>query len=91
MRTGWISQAVILQDDKGGGTVLMGSAVDSDVSKVNFRVPFKWDELDIPGFLEDLKERLAKDLDIAASQMDIKERQLLGKMKKFHLMLKAAN
>ena len=91
MKTGWISQAVILQDDKGGGTVLMGVAENSASDKVNFKVPFKWDEMDIPGFLEDLKERLSKDMDIAASQMDIKERQLLGKMKKFHLMLKAAN
>jgi hypothetical protein len=49
-------------------------------SKVNFRVAYDWDTLDKEWFAKELKETLARDLDIKVYAMDINERALFAKM-----------
>lgn len=78
-----ITKAVVLLDDKTGGTVLMGVA-EYYGDMVNFKVPYDWETLDIPWFVNEMKETLAKAFDKNVYQMDIQERSLLGKMKEYH-------
>jgi hypothetical protein len=87
MLEGNIIKSVILQDQKTGGTVLMGVAQYFD-NKVNFKVPFDWDNLDVGWFAKELREVLARDLDITVKQMDISEAKLLEKMKKYSEWMK---
>lgn len=51
--------------------------------QLNFRVPFVWAEvhMDVEGFLEALRDKFAKDLDINSSKVDLKEKHLLRKMR----------
>jgi hypothetical protein len=77
--SGSIEKVAIVKDNKGG-TVLMGVARKGEDS-VNFKAAFDWDTLDHAGFAKDLRERLAQDLDVAFSEMDINESALFRKMK----------
>lgn len=88
MLEGTITKSVIVQDQKTGKTVLMGVAEYYDTS-VNFKVIYDWDNLDYEGFCTDLREALARDLDIQVKQMDIKEHKLLAKMKDYALWSKS--
>ena len=83
MLEGNIIKSVVLQDEKTGGTVLLGVAKYFD-NQVNFKVPYEWETLDYAWFVKELREVLARDLDITVKQMDIGEARLLEKMKKFH-------
>jgi hypothetical protein len=82
MLEGNITKSVVLQDEKHGGTVLMGVA-EYFGNKVNFKVPYDWDTLDIDWFCKELRETLARDLDITVKQMDIGEKSLLQKMREY--------
>ena len=82
MLEGNIVKSVILQDEKTGGTVLMGVAKYYD-NQVNFKVPYDWETLDLEWFLKELREVLARDLDIQVKQMDIGESRLVQKMRQF--------
>lgn len=82
MLEGKITKSVVLQDKDGKGTVLMGVAEYFD-RKVNFKVPYHWDDLDYEWFCKELREVLARDLGITVKQMDISEHRLLAKMKEF--------
>ena len=82
MLEGNIVRSAILKDDKTGGTVLMGVAQYYD-NKVNFKVPYDWKSLDLDWFTKELREVLARDLDITVKQMDIGEKRLLEKMRQF--------
>jgi len=77
-----ITKAVVVQDDKTGGTVLLAVA-EYFGEVVNVKVPYNWDTLDIGWFVEELRDKLAKDFDIPVNRVDIKERQLLGKMREY--------
>ena len=88
MKYGQITKCVILQDDTTKGTVLLGVA-EAGADSVNFKVPYDWENLDTDGFCDDLQDRLAKDLDIATSLMEIHKTALLMKMKQYHYAVKA--
>lgn len=77
-----IDKVGIVQDQKTSGTVLVGVASYYE-DKVNFKVPYDWDTLDIDWFTKTLKEKLAEDFNLPPYRVDIKERQLLEKMEKF--------
>lgn len=40
------------------------------------------------GFLNDLREKLAEEFDIPPNRVDLKDRQLLGKMEQYHKLYK---
>ena len=82
MLTGNIIKSSVLSDDKTGGTVLFGVAQYYD-NMVNFKVPYDWETLDVEWFIKELKDTLARDLDIAVSHMEIDEKSLLAKMKAY--------
>lgn len=88
MLEGNIVKSVILQDKNSGGTVLLGVAQYFD-NQVNFKIPYDWDNLDVEWFVKELRDTLARDLDIEVKQMDIGERRLLEKMKKYSDWIKA--
>ena len=69
MMTAEIEKVAIVKDKKGG-TVLVGVAKKGD-DRVNFKANFDWDTIDHRGFAKDLRERLAQDLDVAFSEMDV--------------------
>jgi hypothetical protein len=83
MLEGRISKAVVVNNEKTGGTVLMGVAEFFD-NRVNFKVEYDWDTLDYKWFAGELREKLAMDLDIAVSHMDIDEARLFSMMKQYH-------
>jgi hypothetical protein len=85
-KTGIIGKAVVVQSQKNSKTQLMGVAVSGE-NQVNFTFQYDWPTLDRQGFLEDLTDVLAKDLDIAASQMDVRDREILGLMEEMHYEL----
>jgi hypothetical protein len=85
---GNIVKSVILQDQNTGGTVLLGVAQYFD-NQVNFKIPYDWDNLDVEWFVKELRDTLARDLDIEVKQMDISERRLLEKMKSYSAWMKA--
>ena len=74
-----ITRAVVVQDDKSGGTVLLGVAEYRD-TVCNFKAPFDWKTLDYDGFIEDLRDSLAKELDCPASRLHIPQRMLFDRM-----------
>jgi hypothetical protein len=78
MLEGRITKAVVVQDHKGQ-TVLMGVAEYYD-AKVNFMVPFEWGNLDYEWFVKELRETLARDLDLPVNRMDVNERRVLQTM-----------
>jgi hypothetical protein len=82
-----LTKAVIIQDDKTGGTVLMAVA-EYYGDMVNIKVPFNWETLDRAGFCDDLREKLAMDFDIPSYRVDIQAAKLLGKMEEYHYYLK---
>lgn len=83
MLEGNITKSVVLADEKTGKTVLMGVA-EYYGNKVNFKLTYDWDTLDYEWFAKELRETLARDLDITVKQMDIGERRLFEKMKAYH-------
>ena len=83
---GTITRAVVIQDDKTGGTVLLGVAEYKDMA-CNFRVPFDWLTLDYDGFIKDLKEKLAQDLDCPASKFYLPRNMLFDRMSYYHQQL----
>lgn len=89
-KRGIIGKAVVLQSQKNSKTELMGVAVCGD-DRVNFTLQYDWPSLDMKGFLDDLRDKLAKDLDIPASQMDVRDRELLGLMEQMHYRLHGQN
>lgn len=90
MGVGIIQSAVVLKNEKTGKPCLMGVAQFGD-SRVNFQLDYDWPTLDIPGFLKDLRETLARDLGCAVKSMDIRDRQLLGLMEMRYKHLAAAD
>lgn len=84
MLEGKITNSIILSNDTTGETTLMGVAQYFD-NKVNFKVPYDWESLDVDWFLKELRDTLARDLDITVKQMDIGEHALIHKMKQYHI------
>ena len=82
MLTGNIIKTQILSDNETGKTTLFGVAQYYD-NMVNFKVPYDLDTLDYEWFIKELKDMLARDLDIAVSHMEIDENSLLAKMKAY--------
>lgn len=82
-----ITKAVVVQDEKTFKTKLMGVAEYFD-EYVNFTCEFDWETLDMKGFLNDLREKLAEEFDIPPNRVDLKDRQLLGKMEQYHKLYK---
>ena len=82
MLEGKITKVAILQDKETNGTVLLGVAEYFN-RKVNFKVPYNWEDLDYEWFTKELREVLARDLDITVKQMDLSEGRLLAKMKEY--------
>ena len=87
MLEGNIVKSVILQDQNTGGTVLLGVAKYFD-NQVNFKIPYDWENLDVEWFVKELRDTLARDLDIQVKQMDIGEARLLDKMRKYSEWIK---
>jgi hypothetical protein len=85
-----ITKAVVVQDEKDGKTTLMGVAEYFD-DYVNFKVKYDWETLNMKGFLNDLREKLAQEFDLPVKCIDLRDRQLLGKMEQYHKWNKAAN
>lgn len=82
MLTGNIIKSAVLSDEKTGKTTLFGVAQYYD-NMVNFKVAYDWDTLDYEWFTKELKDTLARDLDIATSKMDINADSLLSKMRAY--------
>lgn len=82
-----IAKTVVVQDQKTGKSVLMGVA-EYYGEKVNFKVVYDWDTLDIEWFTKELKESLAKDFDIPPYRVNICERDLLQKMRQYSEWMK---
>lgn len=83
-----ISKAVVVQDQKTHGTVLMAVAEYCD-DKVNIKVPYNWNTLDLEGFCEDLREKLAQDFDLPVYRVDIQKGRLLKLMEKYAKRIEA--
>lgn len=82
-----IIKAVVVQDEKTFKTKLMGVAQYFE-DYINFQAEFDWETLDLEGFLSDLREKLAEGFDIPVNRVDLKDRQLLGKMEQYHKLYK---
>ncbi len=63
-----------------GNTVLLGTVKYIDET-LNFKTTYNWSTLDEDGFIEDLREKIAQDLDIIPSKVDVKRDHLLRKMR----------
>lgn len=74
-----ITKYAVVQDNKGT-TVLMGVA-EYFGEKVNFKVPYDWQTLDVEWFTKELRERIAQDLELPVYRVDIKESRLLAYMR----------
>lgn len=83
-----VIKAAVLQDEKTGGTVLMGVAAYCD-DQINFKVAYDWETLDREGFIKDLREKLAEDFDVPVYWVDVRESNLLDKMAQAYRDLKA--
>lgn len=90
MLEGRITKAVVVQDKTGLGTVLMGVAEFYE-DQVNFQVRYDWETLDRDGFIHDLREKLAEDLDITVKQMNVYPALLLEKMRQGYEQFKVMN
>lgn len=77
-----ITKTAILEDQKTGKTNLLGVA-EYFGDCINFKMEYDWDTLDVPWFLNELKEVLAQGFDLPLKRVDIREPELLGKMKKY--------
>ena len=82
-----IVKAVVVQDEKTFKTKLMGVAEYFD-DYINFTAEYDWETLDLEGFLSDLREKLAEGFDLPVHRVDLKDRQLLGKMEQYHKLYK---
>lgn len=80
----------MVQDEKTSKTKLMGVAQYFE-DYINFTCEFDWETLDLHGFLSDLREKLAEGFDIPANRVDLKDRQLLGKMEQYHKLYQEMN
>ena len=89
MLEGRITKVGIGTNNKGN-TVVLGVAEYED-RMVNISSVYDWETIDLEGFLKDLREQLAKDLDIGLSKMDIRSRFLIEKMAEGHEWSKTAN
>lgn len=87
-KVGVIGKAVVLQSNKNGKCECMGVAVSGDMM-CNFKFQYDWPVIEetMLDFLDDLRHKLAEGLDIAPSQMDLRERELLGLLKEKWEML----
>jgi hypothetical protein len=85
-----IVKAVVLQDQKTQGTVLMAVAEYYD-EMVNIKMEFDWENLDKDWFCKELKEKLAEAFDLPLKMVDINEKRLLDKMAQYHYALKDSN
>jgi hypothetical protein len=74
-----ITKSVVIQDERSLMTVLMAKAEYYD-HIVNIKAPYDWDTMDYDGFIEDLKDKLAKDFDLPVYRVDVREDELLAKM-----------
>lgn len=71
-----------------GKTVLLGRA-EYYGEYVNFKAPYDWETLDIAGFLEDLREQLAKDFELPTYRIALPEKDLIERMRTWHYKFKA--
>lgn len=78
-----IIKAVVVQDEKTLKTKLLGVAQYFE-DYINFTCEFDWETLDLHVFLSDLREKLAEGFEIPVNRVDLKDRQLLGKMEQYH-------
>ena len=85
-----ITKAVVLQDKKTLGTVLMAVAQYGE-DQINIKVPYDWSTLDQEGFCEDLREKLAQEFDCPVYHVDIKKDKLLDKMAMAYYNLKQSD
>ena len=69
---------VVVMPDKGK-TVLF-AVVEYYGECVNVRVPYSWETLDIDGFLEELREQLAKDFDLPVYRISVPEKELIDRI-----------
>lgn len=76
-----VTKSIVVQDEKTGGTVLMGVAEYCD-EKINFKVAYDWRTLDHEGFLTDLRETLAEGFDLPVYRVQL-EHSLLTKMRQY--------
>lgn len=83
-----ITKAVVVQDEKTGKAVLMAVA-EYYGDMVNIKAAFDWETLDQAGFIEDLKDSLAKDFDLPSYRIDVQEDKLLAKMEEYYKYMKA--
>lgn len=77
-----ITKSVVVADEKDGKTVLMGVA-EYFGDCINFKVKYDWDTLDYDWFVKELKETIARDFDLPVKRVDIREVELLQKMKQY--------
>lgn len=87
-----IIKAVVVQDQSAAkrgevGAVLMGVAAYGD-DRVNFKVKYDWEALDIRGFLDDLRDKLAHDFELPVYRVDLKESALLERMRRYYFTIK---
>jgi hypothetical protein len=82
-----ITKAIIVQDQKGQGTILMGVA-EYYGDAVNFKVAYDWETLDYDRFIDDLREKLAEDFDLPVKRIQVYPALLLEKMRQGHILFK---
>jgi len=80
-----VNKAEVIQAQvvvSNGKTVLLGVCKYID-DVVNFKVPFSWAIVQTAedDFIDELRESLAKELDIAKPKVDVKREHLLRKMR----------
>ena len=85
-----ITKATVVQDEKTLKPVLMGVAQYGD-DFVNFKMEYDWESLDIPWFLEELRDNLAQAFDIPVYRVDIQKNKLLKRMELGYKWLQAGS
>lgn len=72
-----VSKVVVVLKD--GKTSLMGVA-EYYGDLVNFKVDYDYETLDIKGFLDDLREKLAEDFGLPVYRIDVNPEMIAGKL-----------
>jgi len=84
-----VTKCVVVEDNQGRPNV-MGVAEYYD-HKVNFKAVFDWDTLDKEGFIEDLRDSLAKQFELPVYRVDVRKGQVLRAMAEYSLLQKRWN
>jgi hypothetical protein len=79
-----IKKAVVVLDNKGQ-TYLMAVAEDQREA-LNIKVKYDYDQVDFRLFFSDLKEAIARDMDVRLSAVEINEKEIMETLRSFNML-----